>query len=92
MLFQEMLMPTFVAAAIDERIAFYRDMVNSLDCPHGSTDAVAHDFVCGYGTAVCRAAILYLESYRRGLPAADLPVEREPVPADRRPAAPAMDA
>jgi PadR family transcriptional regulator, regulatory protein AphA len=91
MLFQEMLTPDFVAAAVDERIAFYRDMMSSLDCPHGSTDAAAHDFVCGYGMAVCRAAIQYLESYRRDLPAADAADEPNAVrPAS--PAAPAMEA
>ncbi len=68
MLFQEMLSPAFVAAAVEERIKFYRGLMTTLDFPTGQQSG-AKDFVCGYGVAVCRAAIDYLESYRRDLPA-----------------------
>ena len=69
MLFAEMLSPTFVAAAIDERIAFYRDLLSSLetnehDCPEGNGDLTCCDFVSGYGKAICQAAIAYLEGHR----------------------------
>lgn len=82
MLFQEMLSPAFVAAAVDERIAFYRDLMTTLDCPAGQQSA-AKDFVCGYGVAVCRAAIDYLEAYRRDLPAPERSDVPETVPAER---------
>ncbi len=64
MLFSDMLSPTFVAAAIADRVAFYRDLLGHLECEHPS--AINHkgrDFVHGYGVAVCRAAISYLEAH-----------------------------
>ena len=65
MLFQELLSPDFVAAAIDKRIAFYRDLLRDMDCDRsGAGNTGARGFVCGYGIAVCRAATEYLESYR----------------------------
>jgi PadR family transcriptional regulator AphA len=63
MLFSDMLSPTFVAAAIEDRIAFYRDLLGHLECDHPSTvNQSGRDFVHGYAVAVCRAAIAYLES------------------------------
>lgn len=87
MLFQDMLSPTFVAAAVDERIAFYRELMTSLDCTIGQQSA-SKDFVCGYGVAVCRAAIHYLEAYRRDLPGPVIHAEPDSV-SEERPASPA---
>lgn len=69
MLFAEMLSPTFVAAAIDVRIAFYRDLLSSLeanlnDCTEDNGDITCRHFVSGYGKAICQAAIAYLEGHR----------------------------
>lgn len=64
MLFSDMLSPTFVAAAIEDRIAFYRDLLSHLECDHPSAvNQSGRDFVHGYAVAVCRAAIAYLESH-----------------------------
>jgi PadR family transcriptional regulator AphA len=63
MLFSDMLSPTFIAAAIEDRIAFYRDLLGHLECDHPSTaNQGGRDFVHGYAVAICRAAIAYLEA------------------------------
>lgn len=72
MLFADMLSPTFIASAIEERIAFYRDLLSHLDdCPEGASSEreTCKDFVSGYGVAICRAAIAYLEAHRDRLQA-----------------------
>ncbi|MBM3507351.1 MAG: PadR family transcriptional regulator [Alphaproteobacteria bacterium] len=64
MLFSDMLSPDFVARAVKDRIAFYRDMVDHTQCEHPS-DAYSggRAFVHGYARAVCSAAIAYLEAH-----------------------------
>ena len=48
MLFSDMLSPTFVAAAIEDRIAFYRDLLGHLECEHPSqVNQYGRDFVHG---------------------------------------------
>ena len=80
MLFQEMLSPSFIVAAIDERIAFYEEMLKNMDCADSTKDSGGHDFVCGYGKAICRAAIEYLQQ-NRGMVQAEPPAPNKPVSA-----------
>jgi DNA-binding PadR family transcriptional regulator len=66
-LFSDMLSPAFVAAAIEDHIALYRDLLEHLECDHPSdVNHRGRDFVHGYAVAVCRAAIHYLEGHAGG--------------------------
>ena len=64
MLFSNILTAGFVDAAIAERVAFYRELVAVLESNDCGGNA-GREFVRGYGVAVCRAAIEYLDSVQR---------------------------
>ena len=64
MLFQELLSAEFTADAIDARVRWFREILESLDCEPRDT---GHAFLHGYGRAVCEAGISYLEQHRARL-------------------------
>jgi len=64
MLFSDILSPDFIDAAVAERIAFYNELGAVLQSNECGGNA-GREFVRGYGMAVCRAAVEYLETVQR---------------------------
>lgn len=67
-LFFEHLLPgDFVAGAVDERIVWYRERLAHLEACNAAERGAGPAFVNGFGQAVYRAALAYLEANRDAL-------------------------
>ena len=64
LMFADLLPARQLSRLIDDRIDHYRERLQELDDCQAGQESPAHQFVTGYGRAVYRAAIDYLEDNR----------------------------
>ena len=67
-LFSDLLSEKFARAAIDERLRIYRQIAESIECgDEKAAGSAGLALVHGYGLAMCRSTIEFLEQHKAGL-------------------------
>ena len=75
MTFAHLLPTRHLSDVLDEQIDHYRARIAELEARTEESMAAGHDFVCGFGLAVYRAALAYTEDSRYRVEAATLVAE-----------------
>ncbi len=75
MTFAELLPTRHLSRVLDEQVGYWRTHIAELEAGTEKPTAAGHEFVCGFGVAVYRAALAYTEENRYRVEAANLMTE-----------------